>query len=74
MSNRREKLIPGTKFNKYTVLSFKEYGKKGAIYACQCECGHEQDVTGTDLRNDVKKQCNKCAIKIRKKSFHNNRI
>lgn len=60
---------PGTKYNKWTVVAFKGYNKSGAIYDCECECGFVQPVTRKSLIFGKSKQCNRCAIKIRKAAF-----
>ncbi len=60
---RLELLEPGTRFGKWTVLSFKEAKPgKGGVYECKCDCGTLSDISGTRLRIRATSKCKRCAL------------
>src|SRR5271165_4347882 len=49
------------KFNKLTVLSFKEINKRGSsVWNCICECGIIKSITGSELKNGNSRSCGSC--------------
>lgn len=57
--------LTGQKFNKLTVLyrTFPNTKSGNARWHCQCECGNECDVVGTNLKTGHTKSCG-CNIKL----------
>ena len=61
---KKIELIPGEKYNYWTVLSLSDYiSKKGErYYNCKCNCGTIRDVKTCSLRNGQSKSCG-CFVK-----------
>lgn len=60
--NHRVDEMPGTKYGLLTIIKRVENSKAGRIrYLCQCECGNQCVVAGSDLRfgNQISCGCNK---------------
>lgn len=53
----------GQHIGKWTVISKsnKQTKNKNTYWLCQCECGTQQDICGSDLRRGKTTQCRKCA-------------
>ena len=49
--------VPGTKYNKLTVLKQADIEAKDTYWECKCECGNITTVRGTDLRSGKVKSC-----------------
>ena len=50
-------LLPGQKFNKWTVESFAYKKGYDKYYNCVCECGNKGVVLGANLRRGLSKSC-----------------
>ena len=55
--------LTNKQFGKWKVLSrSNKHTRNGVVYwHCQCECGNQCEVAGTDLRAGKTKQCKVCA-------------
>lgn len=53
--------LVGKTFGKLTVIKRSDYSFNNKIYwTCECECGRQLDVLGTDLRNESISACGEC--------------
>lgn len=58
MKNPRLIDISGAQFGEWTVVSQNGNNKGGgALWVCQCSCGHRKNVLGSDLRGGKSKSC-----------------
>lgn len=49
------------KYGKWTVKEFKGVINTHASYLCECECGHQKIITGSQLKSGKTKSCPKCS-------------
>ena len=64
------KLLVGTKLNKWLVLSKTTSDDRGNImYMCKCDCGIIKPVKRTDLLREKSKSCGCLRKSIRTKEF-----
>lgn len=63
-------IIPGTKFNKWTVLKYVGVSKRNQLlYECQCACGRKGILEATVLKNAKSGQCRVCGKKEQTKAY-----
>ena len=64
ISGKIKKILPGTAYGSWTVLSFSHVQPnraKQAYWNCKCVCGTEKPVSGTSLRLGISTQCKSCS-------------
>jgi len=55
----------GKQFNNWTVLSFSGKTKVGNwLWLCECKCGNQGIVSGSNLRLGKSTQCKKCSSTV----------
>lgn len=56
--------LTGQKFNSWTVIEFNHRTKyRKSYWLCECECGHRQPVSSSNLKGGNSKQCKLCSAK-----------
>lgn len=65
---RCRKDITGLTFGRLKVLRYDRTEKKVAFWLCQCTCGREVSVCGTDIRSGHTKSCGCLGLENRAKS------
>lgn len=63
--------LAGQKFNLWTAVKRAEGKERLGLWLCKCECGTEQEISVTSLRNGRSTGCRQCYFKRRKENNSN---